>query len=212
MGLLLSRSRSQRRFNECLSGQYLLNQRIFCHQTWYGHTALKAKCCAEKLVHCVQCQGHSEGLYNQNMTISVVSSKLLVVCNQTWFDRTASEAGVFCGKMGLLCSRSRSQWWFEMSVNVSVDNIFWITAHFVTKFGMVMQHHEPESYGHFVVVAIFKVKVTARVYMIKIWLFLLYYLNCWFFGNQTWSHDTSLEAKMSYEKNWITAFRVKVKI
>ena len=33
---------------------------------------------AEKVVHCVQCQGHSKGLYNQNMTISVVSSKLLV--------------------------------------------------------------------------------------------------------------------------------------
>ena len=33
---------------------------------------------AEKLVHCIQCQGHSEGLYDQNMTISVVSSKLLV--------------------------------------------------------------------------------------------------------------------------------------
>ena len=38
----------------------------------------KPKCHAEKLVHCVQCQGHSEGLYNQSMTISVVSSKLLV--------------------------------------------------------------------------------------------------------------------------------------
>ena len=25
-----------------------------------------------------QCQGHSEGLYNQNMTISTISSKLLV--------------------------------------------------------------------------------------------------------------------------------------
>ena len=38
----------------------------------------KPKCHAEKLVHCVQCQGHSEGFYIQNMTISVVSSKLLV--------------------------------------------------------------------------------------------------------------------------------------
>ena len=38
----------------------------------------KPKCYAEKLVPCVQCQGCSEGLYNQNMTISVVSSKLLV--------------------------------------------------------------------------------------------------------------------------------------
>ena len=33
---------------------------------------------AEKLVHRVQCQGHSKGFYNQNITISVVSSKLLV--------------------------------------------------------------------------------------------------------------------------------------
>ena len=38
----------------------------------------KTECPAEKLVHFVQCQGHSEGLYNQNMTISVVSSKLQV--------------------------------------------------------------------------------------------------------------------------------------
>ena len=38
----------------------------------------KLECHAEKLVHCVQCQGHSEGLYDQNMTVSVVSSKLLV--------------------------------------------------------------------------------------------------------------------------------------
>ena len=39
--------------------------------------------------------------------------------------------------------------------------------------------------------AIFKVKVTARAHMIKIWLFLLHFLNCWFLGNQTWSDDTS---------------------
>ena len=38
----------------------------------------KTDCHAEELVHCVQCQGHSEGLYNQIMTISVLSSELLV--------------------------------------------------------------------------------------------------------------------------------------
>ena len=38
----------------------------------------KLECHAQKLVHCVQCQGHSEGLYNPNVTISVVSSKVLV--------------------------------------------------------------------------------------------------------------------------------------
>ena len=34
--------------------------------------------------------------------------------------------------------------------------------------------------------AIFKVKVTARAHMIKIWQFLLYLLNCWSFCYQTW--------------------------
>ena len=38
----------------------------------------KAKCHAEKLVHCVQGQGLSEGICDQSMTISVVSSELLV--------------------------------------------------------------------------------------------------------------------------------------
>ena len=34
------------------------------------------ECHAEKLVCSFQCQGHSEGLHNQNMTISTLSSKL----------------------------------------------------------------------------------------------------------------------------------------
>ena len=71
--------------------------------------------------------------------------------------------------MGLLCSRSRSQQRFKMSVNVSVDDIFWIADHLVTKFGMVMQHHEPMCHAEIFVVAVatFKVKVTVRAHMIK---------------------------------------------
>ena len=38
----------------------------------------EAECQAEKLVDSVQRQGHSEGLYNQNMTILIISSKFLV--------------------------------------------------------------------------------------------------------------------------------------
>ena len=70
-----------------------------------------------------------------------------LVCNQTWFDSTASYTGESCWKMGLLRSRSRSQQRFKMWVNVCPDDIFWITEHFVTKFGMVMQHHEPECHA-----------------------------------------------------------------
>ena len=47
-------------------------------------------------------------------------------------------------KNGLLYSRSRSQQRFKMSVNVCPDDIFWILEHFVTKLGVVMQHHKPE--------------------------------------------------------------------
>ena len=42
--------------------------------------------------------------------------------------------------------------------------------------------------------AIFKVKVTERAHVIEIWLFLLYVLNCWILGNQTWYCDPSLWA------------------
>ena len=34
-------------------------------------------CHAENLVHYLGCQGHSEGLNEQNVTISTISSKLL---------------------------------------------------------------------------------------------------------------------------------------
>ena len=66
---------------------------------------------------------------------------------------------------------------FKVKVTVMVQNVSEClsrdflnhrTVCYVTKFGMVMQHHEPESFGKFVVVAIFKVTVTARAHMIKI--------------------------------------------
>ena len=36
----------------------------------------EAMCHAEKLVHCPQCQGHSEALDNQNIIIFIISFKL----------------------------------------------------------------------------------------------------------------------------------------
>ena len=194
---------------------------------------------AEKLVHFVQCQGHSEGLYNQNMTISTISSKLLVcfatklglivqhhnklecpvkkwdycvkvtakvqnvseclsgwyflirrtLCYQFWYGDPASWARVMLFFFFfLLSSRSRSQWGFIWSKYDSFYYIFWTVDSLATKVGMVMQHHEPDSCGHFkFFLLFFNVKVTARAHMIKIWLFLLCLLNCWFFGNLTWS-------------------------
>ena len=53
----------------------------------YYHEAM---CHAEQLVHFLQCQGYSKGLNNQNMTIFTISSNCWSICNQTWFDSTAS--------------------------------------------------------------------------------------------------------------------------
>ena len=39
---------------------------------------LEVMCPTEKLVHYLQCQGNSKGLYKQNMTISTISSKLQI--------------------------------------------------------------------------------------------------------------------------------------
>ena len=69
------------------------------------------------------------------------------IWNQTWFGSTTLWAGVSCGKIGLLCSRSRSRQRFKMSVTVCPDNIFRTAEHFVTKLGMMMQHHEPECHA-----------------------------------------------------------------
>ena len=45
----------------------------------YYHEAM---CHAEELFHYLQFQGHSEGLYYQNLTIFTKSSKLLVCLQQ----------------------------------------------------------------------------------------------------------------------------------
>ena len=76
MELLRSRSRSQQMFEisvcPIVSAQYLLNRsNIFLLFTKRGMEGYyhEIMCYAEKLVHYLQCQGHSEDLYNQNMTI-----------------------------------------------------------------------------------------------------------------------------------------------
>ena len=54
---------------------------------------------------------------------------------------------MFCGKIGLLHSRWRSQWRFKTLTNVCLDDVFWTTEDFVTKLCMFMQHHEPECHA-----------------------------------------------------------------
>ena len=146
------------------------------------------------VVYCneVECHAERYTIFDVKVTTRAYIIKIwlflqYLLSNQTWFHSVAWEAGVFCGKTGVLHSRSRSQQRFSMLVNVWPDDAFWTAEYFVTKFGMVMQRHEPECHVEkkksF---TSWRSKVTARAHMIKILLFLLYLLNCWFLCNQTW--------------------------
>ena len=110
---------------------------------------------------------------------------------QTWYGNAASCARVSCRKAGLLSLILRWQWgliWLKYDYFCA---IFWAAGPCETKLSLVVQHHEPKCHAEKQWFTIFKVKVTARAHVIRIWLFLLYYLNCGFLGNQTWSDDTS---------------------
>ena len=108
--------------------------------------------------------------------------------------------------MGLLHARSRSQWRFKMLVNGCPDDIFWSTEHFVAKPGIFMQNHKQKCVQKYWF-TVFNVKVTARTYIIKILLFLLYLLNCWSVCNQHYKPECP-----HLLKNGISAFKVKVKV
>ena len=64
--------------SDCIR-QYLLNRSTIFFFTKLGMVVCyhEVMCHAEKLVYYLQCQGHSEGLDKQNMTVSTISSKLL---------------------------------------------------------------------------------------------------------------------------------------
>ena len=48
------------------------------------------ECQIKRFVCYFQGQGHSKGSYEQNMTVSTVSSELLILFYKTWFDGTLS--------------------------------------------------------------------------------------------------------------------------
>ena len=133
--------------SECLSETYLLNHRTSCYQPGMIMQHHKPECHAEKLVHCVQCQGHSEDLYNQNMTIFTISSKLLVPLQPklVWWYNIISQSVL--GGNWITALKVKSQQKLKMLVNVCPDNIFWTTLHFVAKPGMIMQHHKPKCHA-----------------------------------------------------------------
>ena len=100
-------------------------------------------CHAEKLV--CHFEGHSEGLYNWNLTVSATSSKHLILLqpNLIWW--------YFI--IGMSCGEREKKWIAAFRVKITVkvqnvieclDDIFWTAQPFVTKLGLVIHHHEPK--------------------------------------------------------------------
>ena len=87
-----------------------------------------------------------------------------------------------------------------------VDDIFGTTVHFATKPQLILwciiMSWSVMQKNWF---PIFKVKVTERAHVIKIWQFLLYLLNCWSFCNQTCFYDILCQSVLW--NNWTAVFR-----
>ena len=127
------------------------------------------------------------------------------ICNQTWFDSTASWAGMSCGNIGLLHSRSGSQWWFKMLMNVCPDDIFWTAELNLVWWRSILSW----SVKQIILFAIFKVKVTARAHMLRMWQFLPYFLLLiLFLPNLLWWYIIISQSVLL--RNWIAVFKVMV--
>ena len=148
----------------CLSRWYLLNHLSFWYQTQYHDVSLWAGLHAKRLICYFQGQGHSKGSYNQNMTVSTISAELLIFLlpNLVWWYIIIGQNIVW--KMGLLCSRWRSQQISNVNENLSrwyLLNrwIFWLVWLCIIMSQIVFQKDW---------FAVFKVNVTVKDHIIML--------------------------------------------
>ena len=123
---------SQQRFkmlvNVCLDGIFWITEH-FVPKLGMVMQHYEPECYAEKSVHCLQCQGHSEGLYNQSVPISAISSKLLV-CLQPSFlivqhhkRECSMEKLNYCIQGQGHSKGSKCQWMFVCMTSSELPNI-----------------------------------------------------------------------------------------
>ena len=175
--------------SECLSRRYYLNHRTFCYQIWYGDAALWARVMQTFFCYCyLQGQGLSLGSYDQNMTLSTLSELLIPwQPNLVWWYIIRSQIVIWKTKLitafRVKITAKGQNWMFVQMIFSKPSNILFssLVLWFIIMSLSVMQKDW---------FAIFKVKVTARAHMIRIWQFLLCFLNCWSFFYQTWFDST----------------------
>ena len=191
IGLLWSRSKSRWRFKMLviLSG-CLLNHRSFCYQTSYGHAVSWARVSCRKVGSLSSMSRSQQGFiwskydyfYYIFWAAGQFATKLCLIilhhkaeCSVEKLDHCA-----LCqGPSEVSKCWSLFVWIYYESQHILLQNLVW--------WGSIMS----QNFMQKKLFTIFKVKVIVRTRVIKIWLFLLYLLDCWFYGNQTWSDDTS---------------------
>ena len=192
MGLLCSRSRSQQipkcqwMFVRMISSKppNILLQNL----VWWCIVMIRSAM-QKRPVCCIHCQGHSKGLYDQNMTASTVSSELLICLLPilVWWYIIISQNVLW--RNGIVVFKVKVTANFKMLLNVSPDDMFWITEHFTTKLGMVMHHYEPDCLPKRLVCCLQGQGHGEGSYNQNM---TFYLLNCWSFCNYTLQNGTSL--------------------
>ena len=103
------------------------------------------------------------------MTVSTVSGEVLIpsLPNLVWWYIIISQNVLL--RNGIVVFKVKVTANFKMSMNVCPDDIFWIAEAFNSKLGIGMHHYQPGCYPKRLVCC-FKVKVTVKDHIIKIWL------------------------------------------
>ena len=117
--------------SDCSSGRYLLN----CCFAWW--CIIMGQWHQEDwFVCCLQVQDHNEGWHIRPFLPYLLNCWSFF--NHIWLDGTSSLAEVFCVKIRLLFSRSRTQCGFKTLLHLYVSNIFCTTYILVTKLDVLI--------------------------------------------------------------------------
>lgn len=96
----------------------------------------EVECRVTKMGCCLQGQGHSEGLCNQTITVSTISSKLIILL-QPVVEHCKPGCPVKEFDHCVQSHSKHSNFWC----------IYWTTEAFVTKHGVVIDHYQPECHA-----------------------------------------------------------------
>ena len=100
--------------SECFSGWYLLNQELFCYQTWYCDASSWARVPCRK-VGLLFSRSRSQQRVRMSVLVQMISSKLTNILLPNLMLWCIMSQSVVQKKVGLLSSRSRSQQGFIWS-------------------------------------------------------------------------------------------------